>query len=178
LPFQPDRILVATDRCAEYTALSIGCNARRALLTALGVMARFTARPGCIERRTLRGTSSLEKKPTFPPTVKRLSPKGTPANDCLREESNGRYCLVPARRHRHLAWCARPELDARPVDGTDAGHPSRGRSLHSRAKAHCAGSRSCSPACRTGARPSALGTAPTGRSAEHCRAGRTPDARN
>jgi len=45
----------------EYTAFSIGCKARLALLTALGVTARFTARLGCMARQTLRGTSSLEK---------------------------------------------------------------------------------------------------------------------
>lgn len=62
-------MLVATDRCIEYTALSIGCIARLALLTALGVTARLTARPGCMARRTLRGTSNLEKKPTMAPYV-------------------------------------------------------------------------------------------------------------
>lgn len=66
---RPDRILVATDRCTEYTALSMGCMARRARLTALGVTARFTARPGCMARRTLRGTSSLEKKPIMHPRI-------------------------------------------------------------------------------------------------------------
>jgi hypothetical protein len=60
----PDRITVAAERCAGYTALSAGCSARRAFLTTLGVTTRFTARPGCTARRTLRGTSSLEKKPT------------------------------------------------------------------------------------------------------------------
>jgi len=58
---------VAAERSMEYTALSIGCKARLALLTALGVTARFTARPGCMARRTLRGTSNLEKKPTRNP---------------------------------------------------------------------------------------------------------------
>jgi len=67
LRLPPDRIAVAAERCMEYTALSIGCNARLALLTALGVTARFTARPGCMARRTLRGISNLEKKPTWPP---------------------------------------------------------------------------------------------------------------
>ncbi len=47
----------------EYTALSTGCNARRAFLMDLGVTARLTARPGCMARRTLRGISSLEKNP-------------------------------------------------------------------------------------------------------------------
>ena len=51
----------------EYTALSTGCKARLALLTALGVTARFTARPGCMARRTLRGTNNLEKNPTRTP---------------------------------------------------------------------------------------------------------------
>jgi hypothetical protein len=69
LPFRPDRRVVATERCIEYTALSIGCNERRALLTALGVTARFTARPGCMARRTVRGTNSLEKKPTLTPPL-------------------------------------------------------------------------------------------------------------
>jgi hypothetical protein len=44
--FRPDRIAGATERCVEYTALPAGCNARRSLLTAAGVTARFTARPG------------------------------------------------------------------------------------------------------------------------------------
>ena len=64
---RPERMLVATERCIEYTALSIGCKARRAFLTGMGVMARFTARPGCMARRTLRGTNNLEKKPTSDP---------------------------------------------------------------------------------------------------------------
>jgi len=73
LRLRPDRMAVAAERWMEYTALSIGCKARLALLTALGVTARFTARPGCIARRTLRGTSNLEKKPTCTPkTSKRL----------------------------------------------------------------------------------------------------------
>ena len=58
-------MVVATDRWTEYLALSTGCNARRAFLTALGVTARFTARPGCTARRMLRGTSNREKKPTM-----------------------------------------------------------------------------------------------------------------
>jgi hypothetical protein len=61
-------MLVATDRWTEYTALSMGCVARLALLTTLGVTARLTARPGCIARRTLRGTSNLEKKPNPTPS--------------------------------------------------------------------------------------------------------------
>lgn len=68
LPCRPERILVATERCIEYTALSTGCKARRAFLIGLGVMTRFTARPGCVARRTLRGTSNLEKKPTSAPS--------------------------------------------------------------------------------------------------------------
>ena len=70
-------MLVATERCTEYTALSMGCIARLALLTTLGVTARLTARPGCIARRTLRGTSNLEKKPN--PT-----PRREPARRTLR----------------------------------------------------------------------------------------------
>jgi hypothetical protein len=65
-------MLVARDRCTEYTALSMGCMARLAFLTTLGVTARLTARPGCIARRTLRGTSNLEKKPN--PTFLRREP--------------------------------------------------------------------------------------------------------
>jgi hypothetical protein len=63
-PLPPDRMAVAAERWTEYTALSTGCRARRAFLTAFGVTARFTARPGCAARRTLRGISNLEKKPT------------------------------------------------------------------------------------------------------------------
>jgi len=62
---------VAADRSMEYTALSIGCKTRLALLTTLGVTARFTARPGCMARRTLRGTNNLEKKPTRNPQIRR-----------------------------------------------------------------------------------------------------------
>ena len=65
--FPPDRMTVAAERSMEYTALSIGCKARLALLITLGVTARFTARPGCIARRTLRGTNNLDKKPTRNP---------------------------------------------------------------------------------------------------------------
>jgi hypothetical protein len=74
LRLPPDRIAVAAERSMEYTALSIGCKARVALLTTLGVTARFTARPGCMARRTLRGTNNLEKKPTrnSQKTTKRL----------------------------------------------------------------------------------------------------------
>jgi hypothetical protein len=59
-------MLVATDRSTEYTALPMGCIAQLAFLTTLGVTARLTARPGRIARRTLRGTSNLEMKPTWP----------------------------------------------------------------------------------------------------------------
>src|ERR1039458_8311002 len=38
-------MVVATERCTECLALSTGCKARRALLTALGVTARFTTLP-------------------------------------------------------------------------------------------------------------------------------------
>jgi hypothetical protein len=41
--------------------------ARLAFFTTLGVTARLTARPGCIARRTLRGTSNLEKNPISTP---------------------------------------------------------------------------------------------------------------
>ena len=61
---RPDRMAVAAERCIEYMALSTGCRALLAFLTAFGVTARFTARPGCIARRTFRGTNNLEKKPT------------------------------------------------------------------------------------------------------------------
>lgn len=79
-----DRMAVAAERSMEYTALSTGCRARLALLTTLGVTARFTARPGCMARRTLRGTSNLEKKPTRNPQsgkmamLKRLLPPAFP----------------------------------------------------------------------------------------------------
>src|ERR1700730_8516443 len=65
LRLRPDRILVAAELCKECTALSMGCMARLARLTTLGVTARFTARPGCTARRTLRGMNNLEKKPTL-----------------------------------------------------------------------------------------------------------------
>ena len=75
---RPDLMAVAAERCIEYTALSTGCKALLALLTALGVIARFTARPGCMARRTLRGTSSLEKNPTYTPSDKTTMPDSTP----------------------------------------------------------------------------------------------------
>lgn len=105
LRLPPDRIAVAADRSMEYTALSIGCNARLAFLTTLGVTARFTARPGCMARRTLRGTSNLEKKPICTPIGEtalsedysrcarpRLD-KTKPGN--LAERSIGRRCSRP-----------------------------------------------------------------------------------
>ena len=70
LRLRPDRMVVATDRCKEYTALSMGCIAWLARLTTLGVTARFTARPGCTARRTLRGMNNLEKKPTLDSLVR------------------------------------------------------------------------------------------------------------
>jgi hypothetical protein len=73
LRLRPDRMAVAAERSMEYTALSTGCKARLAFLTALGVTVRFTARPGCIARRTLRGTSNLEKKPTRHPKAMKWS---------------------------------------------------------------------------------------------------------
>jgi hypothetical protein len=65
LRFPPDRMVVATERCTEYAALSMGRKARLAFLTTLGVTARLTARPGWTARRTLRGMNNLEKKPTL-----------------------------------------------------------------------------------------------------------------
>jgi hypothetical protein len=84
LRLRPDRMAVAAERSMEYTALSIGCKARLAFLTALGVTVRFTARPGCIARRTLRGTNNLEKNPTRHPKAMKWScwnttPAGIPA---------------------------------------------------------------------------------------------------
>jgi hypothetical protein len=105
LRLPPDRIAVAAERCIEYTALSRGCNARLALLTALGVTARFTARPGCIARRTLRGTSNLEKKPTCTPKrrndrTRRLLSLRTPALNKTKpgnptDRSIGHSCNQP-----------------------------------------------------------------------------------
>lgn len=60
---RPDLSEVAIERSTECLALSIGCNARRAFLTALGVIARLTARPGWAARRTPRGISDRVKKP-------------------------------------------------------------------------------------------------------------------
>jgi len=62
--FRPDLQEVAIERSIEYCMLSIGLSARRALLIGFGVTARMTALPGWAARRTLRGISSLEKKPT------------------------------------------------------------------------------------------------------------------
>jgi hypothetical protein len=85
---------VATERCIEYTALSTGCNARRAFLTAFGVTARFTARPGRIARRTLRGTSSLEKKLTLTTVNSEIGPaeghaRATASNQSRPENEAG-----------------------------------------------------------------------------------------
>lgn len=66
---RPDLMAVAAERCIEYTALSTGCRALLAFLTTFGVTARFTARPGCIARRTLPGTNNLEKNPTRIPGI-------------------------------------------------------------------------------------------------------------
>jgi hypothetical protein len=79
LRLPPERMAVAAERCMEYTALSKGCSARLALLTTLGVTARFTARPGCMARRTLRGTNNLEKKPTWHPKRRNEYVNTTPA---------------------------------------------------------------------------------------------------
>lgn len=57
------RGFVFSDRSRLYAALLIGRIARRARLTDFGVTARLTARPGCIARRTPRGTNMREKKP-------------------------------------------------------------------------------------------------------------------
>ena len=70
LRLPPDRMVVATERCTEYAALSMGCIARLAFLTTLGVTARLTARPGWTARRTLRGMNNLEKKPTLDSLVR------------------------------------------------------------------------------------------------------------
>ena len=70
LRLRPDRMVVATERCTEYAALSMGCIARLAFLTALGVTARWTAWPGWTARRTLRGMNYLEKKPTLDSLVR------------------------------------------------------------------------------------------------------------
>lgn len=75
----PERSDVAIERSTEYFVLSIGCIARRAFFTAFGVTARFTARPGCMARRTLRGTKSRVKKPiTNHPTKAFLAPTQGP----------------------------------------------------------------------------------------------------
>ena len=44
----------------DYGFLHLAAASRLALLTVLGVIARFTARPECMAWRTLHGTSSLE----------------------------------------------------------------------------------------------------------------------
>ncbi len=104
--FRPDRMVVATERCTEYLALSTGCNARRAFLTALGVTARFTARPGCMARRALRGTSNREKKPmTTIQDSKRSWCEATPAHGCRARRTGSRATFATARRQ----MSARPE---------------------------------------------------------------------
>ncbi len=62
--FARRRGLVFNDRSTPYTALLNGCIARRARFTDLGVTALFTARAGCIARRTPRGMNIRENKPT------------------------------------------------------------------------------------------------------------------
>src|SRR5262249_742442 len=84
---RPDLSEVAIERSTEYFALSIGCSARRAFLTALGVTARFNARPGCPARRTLRGIRSRVKKPTR-----------TPPDDTRSCESYDRLATWPTSR--------------------------------------------------------------------------------
>jgi hypothetical protein len=106
----PDRMAVAAERCSEYTALSIGCRARLAFLTALGVTARFTARPGCAARRTLRGMNNLERKPTLDSPVRATThwflthprPVPTASRRCFHR---GSFCRLPPHRTRHDLIC-------------------------------------------------------------------------
>ena len=106
----PDRMAVAAERCSEYTALSIGCRARLTFLTILGVIARFTARPGCMARRTLRGMNNLERKPTLDAPVRASThwflthPRSVPtaSRRCFHRES---FCRLPPHRTRHDLIC-------------------------------------------------------------------------
>jgi hypothetical protein len=138
LRLPPDRIAVAAERCMEYTALSIGCNARLALLTALGVTARLTARPGCMARRTLRG-SNLEKKPTlYPQATRRPCPKTTLASyacSCIRQTRAARQTRLSAVAEPADRIRLRPAFDpiqswpsspAEPEAPTDRDRPWRG----------------------------------------------------
>jgi len=118
-PFRPDRIVVATERCIEYTALSTGCNARRALLTALGVTARFTARPGCIAWRTLRGTSSLGKKPTLTTLNSEIGPaEGYAVATASNQGRPGNEAGTRARGGRRLETTASLVLAAGPGEAS------------------------------------------------------------
>jgi hypothetical protein len=83
---------VAIERSTPYFMLSIGDSALRARFTAFGVTARFTPRPGCIARRTPRGTSNLEKKPTLftpedPLAHQKVRPAGSAAKLTILKQS-------------------------------------------------------------------------------------------
>jgi len=127
LRLRPNRMVVAAERCTEYTALSIGCKARLAFLTALGVTARFTVRPGCTARRTLRGTNSLEKKPIFYPQATK------PA--ALEDYSYTHACagmvcwpdMLAARRIRDAAVSHQTAADLPAGHGPAPARPSRTR---------------------------------------------------
>ena len=89
----PDRMFVAAERCTEYTALSIGYKARLAFLTALGVTARFTARPGCTARRnTPRNEQSREETHLLPPGNETSCPERVlPCASIRRDSLPARY---------------------------------------------------------------------------------------
>jgi hypothetical protein len=105
--------------------LSIGCNARLALLTALGVIARFTARPGCMTRRTLRGTNNLEKNPIYTPSGETAVLKGQSEWDCrvlpcLEKHQAGRGGsppIQPAAADRAAGLVANVRSDRSPDSG-------------------------------------------------------------
>ena len=98
----PERSDVAIERSMEYFVLSIGCIARRAFFTTFGLTARFTARPGCTARRTLRGTRSLVKNPiaNHPPIVSAQMPGSIPD----RQEFPHRRSIAPRMELRTNAF--------------------------------------------------------------------------
>jgi len=129
---------VAIDRSIEYWKLSIGCIARLALLTTLGVTARFTARPGCIARRTLRGTSSLDQKPIpiHHPVLARpsLEPERQGRKRIVRPTLMHAYGPLAAPETAGSALAVQAELCDVPVVGRQVGADVAGQATHVEAR--------------------------------------------
>ena len=90
--------------------MSIGCIARPGLLMAFGVIARFTARPGCTARRTLRGTRSrvrnLMRSPSKPEIRGNSAHEWPPSAARIPDDAalSARPSFEPARRDASRAY--------------------------------------------------------------------------